>query len=106
MVIVTEQAKQELKRILSDKVDNGYAGLRLISNDQGGLGLSIDIEMPGDHVVVYEGSKILLVEAKLNASLKGVTLDVENADGEYSLIIDQSKTEQRATEGVQSDTPS
>jgi len=89
MVIVTEHAKQELKRIISAKVDNGYAGLRLISNDQDGLGIGIDIEMPGDHVVVYEGSKVLLVEPNLYSSLKGVTLDVEYSGEEYSLIICQ-----------------
>jgi len=89
MVSVTERAKQELKRILSAKVDNGYAGLRLVSNDQDGLGIGIDIEMPGDHVVEYEGSKVLLVEPNLNSSLKGVTLDVEISGEEYSLIICQ-----------------
>jgi len=91
MVIVTKRAKQELKRILATNVDNSYAGLRLISNDQGGLGLGIDIEMPGDHVVVYDGSKVLLVEPKLNSSLKGITLDVENAGEKDRLVICQSR---------------
>ncbi|MFC2006175.1 hypothetical protein ACFLVG_04390 [Chloroflexota bacterium] len=87
MIIVTKRAKQELKRILSAAVDNRYAGLRLVSNDQGGLGLGVDIEMSGDHVVIYGGSKVLLVEPKLVSSLEGITIDIEDTGKEHRLII-------------------
>ncbi|MFC1966901.1 hypothetical protein ACFLWI_08205, partial [Chloroflexota bacterium] len=87
MITVTKHAKKELKRILSDNVDNWYASLRLVSNDQGGLGLGVDIRMPGDRVVVYEGSKVLLVEPELDSKLKGVTLDIEDTGNGRRLII-------------------
>lgn len=93
MITVTERAKQELKRILADKVDMPQARLRLIANDHGGLGLGIDIEAPGDHVVEYEGSRVLIVEPGLAANLKGVTLDVEdNPEGSQLVIIISEKS--------------
>ncbi|MFC1928500.1 hypothetical protein ACFLUK_03290 [Chloroflexota bacterium] len=91
MITVTKRAKQELKRILSASVDNWYAGLRVISNSQGGLGLGVDIEMPGDHVVVYEGSKVLLVEPALFSSLKGIAIDIEDTGNGHKLVICQSR---------------
>ena len=78
MIAVTERAKEELKKMLSDKVDNLQAGLRLNPSSAGHFGLSIDVEMPGDQVVEHEGSKVLLVEQGLASSLEGITLDVED----------------------------
>ena len=48
MVNVTERAKQELKTLLSKKVDWPQACLRLMDRGEGILGLGIDIEQPGD----------------------------------------------------------
>ena len=90
MIVVTERAKQELKRILSTKVDNWYAALRLKAVGEGQLGLGIDVEMPGDHVVEYEGSKLLLVEPGLDSSLKEVTLDIEDTNSGSILVISES----------------
>ena len=59
MINVTERAKQELKRLLSQKVDWPQARLRLIDRGQGIWGLGIDIEQPGDQVVEYQGIKVL-----------------------------------------------
>ena len=73
MIVVTKRAKQELKRLLYSKVDNRYAGLRLTAGGQGQLGLGIDVEMPGDRVVQYGGSKVLLVEQGLDSSIRGIT---------------------------------
>ena len=89
MIDVTERAKKELKKILSSKVDNPLAGLRLItSGPRGQFGFSIDVEMPGDRVVEYEGSKVLLVERELATRLKGHTLDIEDtADGPGLVLL-------------------
>ena len=87
MIVVTNRAKQELKRILSGKVENWYAGLRLTANGQGQLGLGIDVEMPGDRVVEYESSKVLLVEPGLDSSLNDITLDVEDTGEGSELVI-------------------
>ncbi|MFQ5997140.1 MAG: hypothetical protein ACE5KP_05900 [Dehalococcoidales bacterium] len=91
MINVTERARQELKRILTASVDNWYARLRLIPRGEGRIGLGIDIEMPGDEVVEYEGSGLLVVEHELAASLEGVILDVEdNGEGAQLVICEKS----------------
>jgi len=92
MIAVTERAKEELKRILSAKVDNPQAGLRLLtSGPPGQFGLGIDVEMPGDQVVKHEGSKVLLVEQGLATSLERHILDVENTpDGLEFVVLKES----------------
>ena len=90
MIGVTERAKQELKRVLSDNVDHPLAVLRLTATEEGKLGLGIDIESPDDEVVEYEGSKVLLVEKGLASSLQGLTLDVQDtADGPQLAISNE-----------------
>jgi len=80
MIAVTERAKERLKTILSDKVDNPQASLRLTATGQGQFGLHVDVETSGDQVVKHKGSKVLLVEHELASSLHGVILDVEPTD--------------------------
>jgi len=87
MLKVTESANQVLKKILSAKVDMPQAVLRLTASEPDKLGLGIDIEMPGDQVVEYEGSKVLVVEQELATSLKGVTLNVEDTGDGPQLVI-------------------
>jgi len=87
MIDVTKRARQELRRILSEKVDMPQARLRLIAKRQGNLGLGIDIEAQGDQVVEYEGSKVLIIEPGLATSLKGVTLDIEDTPEGPELVI-------------------
>ena len=87
MITVTEGACKELKRILSDKVDWPGTGLRLIDRGQGILGLGIDIELLGDQVVKYEGTKVLIIESKLAVNLGKVTLDVDDTPEGTELVI-------------------
>ena len=87
MIDVTERAKQELKRILTANVDHPQAVLRLNTNDHGQLGLSIDIEMPGDEAIEYEGSKLLIVGSELADQLEGVSIDVDDTDEGSQLVI-------------------
>jgi hypothetical protein len=54
MIGVTERAKKELKAILQANTDKPEACLRLISNEQGQLGLGIDKERQGDQVVEHD----------------------------------------------------
>ena len=87
MIVVTERARKELKRILSEKVEMPQARLRVLDNGQGGLGIGIDIEAPSDHVVEYEGSRVLVVDHELATSLRGITLDVDDASEVSELVI-------------------
>jgi Fe-S cluster assembly iron-binding protein IscA len=87
MIEITNRAKQELMRILSDKVDWPGARLRLMDRGQGKLGLGVDVEVAGDKVVEYEGVKLLLIEPELAANLKEVTLDVDDTSEGVELVI-------------------
>ena len=87
MLIVSESAKKELRKILSTNVDMPQARLRIIDRGQGKLGLGLDIEMPGDEVIKDESSGLLVVEHRLAASLNGVVLDVENAIKGPQLVL-------------------
>ncbi len=87
MVSVTEGACMELKRMLSEKVDWPGARLRLVDRGQGNIGLGIDIEVPGDHVVEYEGTKVLIIESELATNLKGIILDVDDTPAGAELVL-------------------
>lgn len=87
MINVTERAKQELKRILTDTVDMPQSRLRVIDRGQGNLGLGIDIEMPGDELMEHDGSTVLVVEHELAMRLSEVTLDVDDTDKEPELVM-------------------
>jgi len=92
MIGITERAKKELREILTNNVDHPDACLRLRINDQGQLGLGIDIEMPGDEVVEYEGSKLIVVEPELAGNLKDLAIDVEDGnEGSQLVIVDKSR---------------
>jgi Fe-S cluster assembly iron-binding protein IscA len=87
MITVTERAKQELKRIFTDREGDPQGGLRLLVSSPGEFGLSTDMEMSGDQVVEYEGVKVLLVEKGLADSLDGITLDIENTLEGPKLVV-------------------
>ncbi len=89
MIHVTERARQELKRILAEKVEWPEARLRLMDRGQGKLGVGIDVEAPGDRVIEYEGTKVLIVEPELATNLKGVTLDVDDTPDGVELVLSE-----------------
>ena len=88
MINITERAKQMLRKILDANVDFPEGRLRVMDRGQGKLGLGIDIEMPEDELVKYEGSTILVIERGLVANLKGITLDVEDSVEGSKLVVD------------------
>lgn len=88
MINITARAKQSLHKLLTSKVDLPEGRLRLVDRGQGKLGLGVDIEMPGDELVEYDGSTILVVERVLAANLEGVTLDVEDSVEGSNLVLD------------------
>ena len=92
MIGVTESAKAELKNILDAHVDYPLACLRLTTNEQGTIGLSIDVEMPDDEVVEYQGTKLLVIKKDLAEQLDNITIDIEdNDEGAKLVIIDKEK---------------
>ncbi|MFC1946049.1 hypothetical protein ACFLW1_02490 [Chloroflexota bacterium] len=91
MIRVTSRAKRELQRLLDTNVDWPGARLRLMDRGTGDLGLGIDIEMPGDRVVEHGGEGLLVIDAKLAARLKSITLDVEEGRDGVEIVISSGK---------------
>jgi len=83
---VTERAKQELKKILTANTDKSEACLRLVTNEGGQLGLTIDVERDGDQTIEHENSKLLLTEKELADTLQGITIDVEETPEGTKLV--------------------
>ena len=88
MISVTERAKHELRKLLSENVDWPEARLRLMDRGEGVLGIGIDIEMPGDYIVECEDKRVLVVEPGLAANLNKITLDVDETLEGTELVID------------------
>jgi hypothetical protein len=87
MLQITDDAKAELKRLLTTKVDWPGARLRLLERSSGALGLGIDIAAAGDKVVKYEGDELLVIDGGLADRLEKVLLDVDaTADGVVLVI--------------------
>ena len=89
MITVTERAKEKLESMLTSKVDNSQAALRLIATHEGEYGLHVDIENPGDKVVTYKGRKLLVIDGKLADNLEGTTLDAAITSEGVELAIFQ-----------------
>jgi Fe-S cluster assembly iron-binding protein IscA len=84
MITVTERAKEKLESMLTSKVDNSQAALRLIATHEGEYGLHVDIENPGDKVVKYNGRKLLVIDGKLADNLEGTTLMQKSRPKEWN----------------------
>jgi hypothetical protein len=91
MIAVTERAKEKLESMLTLKVDNSLAALRLIATDEGEYGLHIDVVSPGDKVVEYKGRKVLVINGELAENLEGTILDTEITSDGVELAILQKK---------------
>ena len=92
MLNVTERAKDHLKELLSTKVDDPRAGLRLHANGSEDFDLTIDIEEPGDRVIRHDGIRVLLVKEELADSLDGITIDVEDTpEGPRLTVFEESE---------------
>jgi len=87
MLVVTERAKEELRAVLSDGVDEPELSLRLVASAPGQFGLVPDMEKEGDLVVEHEGIKVLLIDEELSAFLETVTIDCrEDSEGPQFVI--------------------
>ena len=72
--------------MLTANTDEPEACLRLTANDQGQLGLAIDVERDGDQAVEHQDSKVL-AEKDLADTLQGLTIDVEDTPRGARLVI-------------------
>jgi len=100
MIYVTERAKQELKKLLNASVDWPGARLRLMDRGQGRLGLGIDIETKDDHILEYNGIKLLIVEPELATNPKQITLDVDDTPDGAELVISEEVVKPSSVTGT------
>ena len=78
MIAVTDEAKQELKKILAENAQDPGQVLRLAANEEGQLGLVMDNFEEGDEVIEWEGARVLVVDGHLSSHLEGISLEVED----------------------------
>ena len=89
MIVITDGARMELKKLLSENSAETNALLRLTANEEGQLGLILDHEQPGDNIVEHEGTKVFAIESDLAGHLNGVTLDIEETPEGPMLMLKQ-----------------
>ena len=92
MIIVTESAKEALKRISTQVVDRPDAVFRLIANKSGQLALTVDSERENDQLVKHQEDTVLVIEKEVSAAFDGVGIDYQEATGGLRLFEIGSKS--------------
>jgi Fe-S cluster assembly iron-binding protein IscA len=77
MVNVTERARQALKSVQTQMVDQPDVALRLAPTEQGQLSVFPDTGRDDDHIVEHDGRAVLLIDPEVAGSLSGSTIDFE-----------------------------
>ena len=90
MIEVTDGARKELKKILTENAQEPNVVLRLTANEQGQLGLVMDNVAEGDKVIEYEGTPVLVIEDHFASHLEGVSLETEDTPEGPELMLRQS----------------
>lgn len=80
MIHVTERAREALKSVQIEMVDQPEVTLRLAPTDAGQLGVFPDTGRDDDQVVEHDGQPVLLIDPDLAGQLAGSTIDFENTD--------------------------
>ena len=84
---VTERATGALMDVLGGMEHGPYQMLRLVAQPGGGIGLILDAERQGDHVVSHQGVPVLLVEDPVPESLRGAVVDVSESAWGLTLVL-------------------
>jgi hypothetical protein len=86
MLTATESAKRELRRILLARTKDPDLSLRL-EGEPGQFNIKLDKEVPGDQVLEYEDSKVLLLEPTLAFLLEDANIDVQDTPEGLKLVV-------------------
>jgi len=86
-VLVTEDAKEELRERLLDDTSVLQIGLRPEFRSPEDFGLALDRQVEGDQVIVYEGSKVLLIREDVADLADKLILSVEDAAEGPKLVL-------------------
>jgi len=88
VVTVTEEAKEELRKVLSSaNVADPEMGLRVTPGPPGRIELVLDKEKQGDQVVEHQGAKVLLVGEDMSVVLQSMTIDCEVRPEGQCLVV-------------------
>ncbi|MCX6012157.1 MAG: hypothetical protein NTV30_01835 [Chloroflexi bacterium] len=94
MLLVTDEAKQALKYVLTNNEDKSFSVFRLVSNGPTNYTLEgATEELPGDEIIETDGMKLLLIDKEFAASLQEVVIDFVNTPEGARLIIDFNSPE-------------
>lgn len=77
MLMVTENAKRHLKRLLVKNASDPNLGIRLRVGTGMQLGVLLDRKADDDYVVEHEGAKVLMVGPEFFSLVDGAVLDTE-----------------------------
>ncbi len=90
MVTVTTRAKDALLQLRAAvNIEDPEIAMRLEA-EKTGFGLAPDTQKPGDQVVEFAGTAVLLVGNELADDLTGVTIDSHATDAGVRLVIEAS----------------
>jgi hypothetical protein len=91
MITVTTRAKDALLQIrAAANIEDPEIAMRL-EPEESGFGLAPDTQKPGDQVVEFAGTTVLLVEDELAQDLTGVTIDSHTTDAGERLVIEAAE---------------
>lgn len=77
MLVVTENAKRHLKRLLVKNTSDPNLGIRLRVGTGMQVGVLLDRKADDDYIVEHEGAKVLIVAPDLLPLVDGATLDID-----------------------------
>jgi len=81
MVLITDSASSELRRILNYHGALSRQGVRLRVDEAGSLKMAIDVPHLGDAVIRHDKALLLIMDTSLSASLARRELDFCLPDG-------------------------
>jgi len=87
MLMITENAKRHLKRLLVRNTSDPNIGIRLTVGTGMQVGVLLDRKADDDYVVEHEGMKVLMVGPDFFPLVDGATLDTERNGSVASLVI-------------------
>jgi hypothetical protein len=94
MLFITREAKQELKKLLSDNGDLEEKSLRIVDAGEGKLELITDNMRPDDEVVEFEGKILLVIERSLATGPRNISLDAYTTSDVHRIVISEEDIHQ------------
>jgi Fe-S cluster assembly iron-binding protein IscA len=87
MLMVTDDAKRHLKRLLAKNTSDPNLGIRLKVGIGVKLGVLLDRKAENDYVVEHQGAKVLMVGPELFSLVEDAILDTEHNSPIASLVL-------------------